>query len=179
MNIKLPQSVQKRIIEGTKTQHRSIVRAHFNGKSAEQIAEDLNFSIPQVKIVLSEVATYVEGAPKPKPISKAKTKVKKIDTLKKAFNALDKRDEPSKELENLVPRAMEIIASVLHSDKLSNRQIDTAFKVLNRTGLHEKNDTRVENKSLTFISYSPLPGDDPAAAIKRAKAVTEGKDLDL
>ena len=171
--IKVPVKVQEKILDGMKPQHRGIVRSHFNGLSPEQISEDLNFSIPQVKLVLSDIATYVEGAPKPK--AKPKVKGKKLDTLKKAFNELDKRDEPSEELEGFVPRALEIIASVLHSDKLTSRQIDTAFKVLNRTGLHEKREELGGNKALTFISYAPLPGDDPTAALKRAKIIEEGK----
>lgn len=169
--VKVPQKVQEKIIDGISPQHRGIARAYFHGSSPEQIAEDLSFSVPQVKLVLSGIATYVEGAPKLKV--KPKAKGKKVDTLKKAFNTLDKRDAPSKELDDLVPRAMEIIASVLHSDKLNARQIDTAFKVLNRTGLHEKNDAKVENKSLTIISYAPLPGDSPEVAIKRAKEIEE------
>lgn len=173
--IKVPQAVQVKILDGMPTRHRGIVRAHFNGSSPEQIADDLSFSIPQVKLVLSDIATYVDGAPKPKPIPKGKKKVPKLTTLKKAFDTLDKRDTPSQELDDLVPRAMEIIASVLHSDKLNARQIDTAFKVLNRTGLHEKREELGGNKSLTFISYAPLPGDDPAAALKRAKEIEEEK----
>lgn len=155
-------------------QHRGIARAHFNGASPEEISENLSFSIPQVKLVLSNIAGYIEGAPKPKPVKK--TKGKGVDTLKKAFNTLDKRSEPSKELEDLAPRALEIIASVLESDKLSARQIDTAFKVLNRVGLHEKREELGGNKALTFISYSPLPGDDPTLALKRAKAVESGEE---
>ena len=171
--LRVPKEVQTKILNGMPTRHRGIVRSHFNGSSPEQIAEDLSFSIPQVKLVLSTIATYIEGAPKPKV--KTKPKVKKLDTLKKAFNDLDERDKPSKELDDLVPRAMEIIASVLHSDKLNARQIDTAFKVLNRTGLHEKREELGGNKALTFISYAPLPGDDPTAALKRAKTVEDGK----
>lgn len=171
MNIKIPKTVQEKILNGMPTRQRGIVRAHFNGSSPEQIAEDLNFSLPQVKVVLSDIATYVAGAPKPKVIPKSKTKAKKIDTLKKAFNALDKRDNPANELEGLVPRAMEIIAAVLHSDKLNATQIDTAFKVLNRTGLHEKREELGGNKSLTVISYAPLPGQDPTLAIERAKKI--------
>lgn len=171
--VKVPKIVQEKIIDGISPQHRGIARAYFHGSSPEQIAEDLSFSVPQVKLVLSDIATYVEGAPKPKVAPKAKGK--KLDTLKKAFNELDKRDTPADELEGLVPRAMEIIASVLDSDKLSARQIDTAFKVLNRTGLHEKREELGGNKSLTFISYAPLPGDDPAAALKRAKKIEEEK----
>lgn len=172
--VRVPQKVQEKIIDGISPQHRGIARAYFHGSSPEQIAEDLSFSIPQVKLVLSNVATYIEGAPKPK--TKTKSKGKKLDTLRKAFKELDQRDAPSKELEDLLPRALEIIASVLNSDKLSARQIDTAFKVLNRTGLHEKKEELGGNKSLTFVSYAPLPGDDPAKALKRAKEIEDKKE---
>lgn len=72
------------------------------------------------------------------------------------------------ELRQLQPRAVEVIAEELFTDVPSARRTKTAFDLLDRTGYHPRNEAnKQDNRKYTFISFAPMPGEDPQEHMKR------------
>lgn len=77
------------------------------------------------------------------------------------------------ELRSLQPRAMEVIAEELYSQVPTKTRVDTAFKLLDRTGYEPKGHgaPKNDNRRFTLVNLTPMPGEDPVEALKRVQEI--------
>lgn len=75
------------------------------------------------------------------------------------------------EIRSLLPRAVEVIAEELFSPTPTKTRVDSAFKLLDRTGFEPKGQGKAgdDNRRYTIVTLTPSPGEDPAEAMKRVK----------
>lgn len=88
--------------------------------------------------------------------------------------------DAARELQELVPRAVEIIAQDLYASAgagISRKeQRSTAFEILDRTGYAKKQDLHVGDKVVNIIYNIPEPGSRPEEFIsKQTEKILEGE----
>lgn len=79
------------------------------------------------------------------------------------------------EIRALLPRAVEVIAEELYSQVPTKTRVDSAFKLLDRTGFEPKGQGKVteDNRRFTIVNLTPSPGEDPDEALKRVQQVAD------
>lgn len=92
-------------------------------------------------------------------------------------NSLDIRKRIKSDLNILSERSVEVIAEDLYQQTPSTHRTNTAFKTLDRAGFNataaaaaaKGNDNR--KQTVNFVSFAPLPGQDPEECQKHLKQV--------
>ena len=140
-------------IESLRPHHRAMARSLTAGNTPMDIATRYGFSPAHITKIINS------------PLFKAE-QVRIENLTEKAL--------VDSELLALQPRAVEIISEELFMNMPSNRRTDTAFKLLDRTGYHPRNEQRGDdNRRYTFVNLAPMPGEDPKEAEKRIKTIRD------
>ncbi len=140
-------------IESLRPHHRAMARSLTAGNTPMDIAKRYGFTPAHITKIINS------------PLFKAEQQRLEILTEKVLIDS---------ELLSLQPRAVEIIAEDMFRDMPSDKRTDTAFKLLDRTGYHPKNEQKgIDNRRYTFVNLAPMPGENPEEAEKRIKIIRD------
>lgn len=155
----VPAAHRKISLGGLKPIHRAIAREAVKGRTASELADLFGFTTGWMTQIMNSPMFQRELA-----------------RLEKQAEQLAIADHLTyeEELYGLGERAIETIAMDLAVPTPSAKKTDVAFKVLDRIGLHPRQDNKGnDNRRYTFINLAPQPGEDPAEAQKRISGFVE------
>lgn len=150
---------RQHVISKLAPQHRAMARAMAEGARPTDLCEAFGYTPTWVSQITNSPLFRAE-------VARLTGKIEQ--------SAQQTRREIEAELDALLSRSVEVIATELHNPKASARRTETAFKILDRRGYHPRSDvSQTDKRQFNFITLAPMPGENPDAALKRVNSVVK------